>query len=70
VQHGFVDAPRQAVEAADGLVAELMRHLAKAFADERDRLGDQWDQGGDASTEDLRSVFQRYRSFFERLLTT
>jgi hypothetical protein len=70
VQHGFVDAPRQAVEHADGLVAELMQHLAETFADERGRLEGQWDQGGDVSTEDLRTAFQRYRSFFERLLTT
>jgi hypothetical protein len=70
VQHGFVDAPRQAVEQADGLVAELMQHLAKTFADERGRLEGQWDQGGDVSTEDLRAAFQRYRLFFERLLTT
>jgi hypothetical protein len=70
VQHGFVDAPRQAVEQADGLVAELMQHLAKTFADERGRLEGQWDQGGDVSTEDLRTAFQRYRLFFERLLTT
>jgi len=70
VQHGFVDAPRQAVAQADGLVAELMQHLAKTFADERGKLEGQWDQGGDVSTEDLRTAFQRYRSFFERLLTT
>jgi hypothetical protein len=70
VQHGFVDAPRQAVEQADALVAELMQHLAKTFADERGRLEGQWDQGGDVSTEDQRTAFQRYRLFFERLLTT
>jgi hypothetical protein len=70
VQHGFVDEPRQAVEQADGLVAELMQHLAKTFVDERGRLEGQWDQGDDVSTEDLRTAFQRYRLFFERLLTT
>ena len=70
VQHSFVDAPRPAVEQADGLVAELMQHLAKTFADERGRLEGQWDQGDDVSTEDMRTAFQRYRSFFERLLTT
>jgi hypothetical protein len=70
VQHGFVDAPRQAVAQADGLVAELMQHLAKTFADERGRLEGQWDQGDDVSTEHLRTAFQRYRLFFERLLTT
>jgi hypothetical protein len=68
VQNGFVDAPRQAVEAADGLTAELMQHLAKTFADERSRLEQQWDRGDDVSTDDLRTAFQRYRSFFERLL--
>jgi hypothetical protein len=70
VQTGFVDAPRQAVEQADGLVAELMQHLARTFADERGRLESQWDRGDDVPTDDLRTAFQRYRSFFERLLAT
>jgi hypothetical protein len=70
VQHGFVDAPRRAVEQADRLVAEVMQHLAKTFADERGKLEGQWDQGDEISTEDLRTAFQRYRLFFERLLTT
>jgi hypothetical protein len=70
VQTGFVDAPRQSVEQADALVAELMQHLAKSFADERSRLESQWDRGEDIPTDDLRTAFQRYRSFFERLLST
>ncbi|HEX8858419.1 MAG TPA: hypothetical protein VGC06_04865 [Actinomycetes bacterium] len=70
VQTGFVDSPRQAVERADALVAEVMQHLAKTFADERNGLERQWDRGGEVSTDDLRSAFQRYRSFFERLLST
>ena len=70
VQTGFVDAPRQAVEQADGLVAELMQHLARTFADERGRLEGQWDRGDDVPTDSLRTAFQRYRSFFERLLAT
>jgi len=70
VQTGFVDAPREAVERADGLVAELMQHLAATFADERGRLESQWDRGDDVPTDDLRTAFQRYRSFFERLLAT
>jgi hypothetical protein len=70
VQTGFVDSPRQAVERADELVAEVMQHLARTFADERSGLERQWDRGGDVSTDDLRSAFQRYRSFFERLLST
>jgi hypothetical protein len=70
VQFGFVNSPRRAVEQGDGLVAELMQHLARTFAEERSRLESQWDQGSDVSTEDLRTAFQRYRSFFERLLAT
>ena len=70
VQTGFVDAPRRAVEQADSLVAELMQHLAKTFADERTKLESQWDRGDDVPTDDLRTAFQRYRSFFERLLAT
>jgi hypothetical protein len=69
IQNGFVDEPRKAVEQADGLTAELMQHLAKTFADERGRLEGQWDRGDDVSTDDLRTAFQRYRSFFERLLS-
>jgi hypothetical protein len=70
IQTGFVDAPRQAVEQADALVAELMQHLARTFADERDRLEGHWDRGDDIPTDHLRDAFQRYRSFFERLLAT
>ena len=39
------------------------------FADERNTLDQQWDRGGDVSTEDLRMALRRYRSFFERLLS-
>ena len=68
VQTRFVDEPRGAVEAADGLVANLMKELAEGFAQERERLEAQWDRGEDISTEDLRVALQRYRSFFHRLL--
>ena len=70
IQTGFVDEPRQAVEQADGLVAELMQRLAQTFSEERQNLESQWSRGDDASTEDLRVGLQRYRSFFERLLST
>jgi hypothetical protein len=70
IQTGFVDAPRRAIEQGDALVAELMQHLARTFADERGRLERHWDQGDDVPTDNLRDAFQRYRSFFERLLAT
>ena len=69
IQTGFVDEPRQAVEQADGLVAEVMQHLAGIFADERAKLESQWSRGDDVSTEDLRIALRRYRSFFDRLLS-
>jgi hypothetical protein len=70
IQTGFVDSPQRAVEDADGLVAELMQRLAQTFTEERESLEAQWSRGDDVSTEDLRVGLQRYRSFFERLLTT
>lgn len=68
IQTNFVDEPRQAVQDADALVADLMQRLAQMFASERGHLESQWAGGGDVSTEDLRQGLQRYRSFFERLL--
>ena len=69
IQTAFVDEPRKAVEQADGLVASAMKRLAEVFADERSGLEKQWDRGDNVSTEDLRVAFQRYRSFFDRLLS-
>lgn len=69
VQGTFVDEPRRAVEQADGLVASAMKRLAEVFAEERSRLEQQWDRGDNVSTEDLRLALQRYRSFFQRLLS-
>jgi len=69
VQVGFVDDPRNAVKGADELVASLMTRLAQVFSDERGKLEHEWDKGEDVSTEDLRVALQRYRSFFDRLLT-
>lgn len=69
VQVGFVDEPRSAVQQADGLVASAIKRHAEIFANERTRLDREWDRGGDVSTEELRVALQRYRSFFDRLLS-
>jgi hypothetical protein len=69
IQASFVDRPRESVEQADALVADLMQRLAASFSDERERLEEHWDRGDDVSTEDLRVALTRYRSFFDRLLT-
>jgi uncharacterized protein (DUF2267 family) len=68
IQTTFVDEPRMAVEQADTLVAEVVRELARVFADERSRLESAWSRGTDVSTEDLRQALQRYRDFFHLLL--
>ena len=69
VQTSFVDEPRRAVQQADELVAGVMTLLAETFAREREGLEHQWDRGENVTTEDLRIAMQRYRSFFERLLS-
>lgn len=68
VQGSFVDEPRLAVEQADSLVANMVKRLAEEFSTARADLEKQWDTGSDVSTEDLRQVLRRYRSFFNRLL--
>jgi hypothetical protein len=68
-QVNFVDDPDTSVKAADSLVAQVMKRLAEIFAEERDRLESQWRQGEEVSTEDMRVVLQRYRAFFNRLLS-
>lgn len=69
IQAAFVDDPRSAVEQADGLVSSATKRLADVFSGERSRLEKQWDHGENVSTEDLRVTLQRYRTFFERLLS-
>src|SRR6476646_5304942 len=61
-QRSFVDDPRETVESADELVADVMRHLADTFAAERTMLERQWTVGEEVSTEELRVALQRYRS--------
>lgn len=68
IQVGFVDEPRQAVQEADALVADLMQRLARTFANERAQLEARCSGGDEVSTEDLRQGLRRYRSLFERLL--
>jgi hypothetical protein len=69
VQTSFVDEPRHAVEQADTLVATVVKRIAEQFAEEREKLEQQWHRGNDVSTEDLRQGLKRYRAFFDRLLS-
>ncbi|MDB5881001.1 MAG: hypothetical protein JWP43_879 [Ramlibacter sp.] len=68
VQIGFVDDPKQAVKQADELVAQVMKSLAESFSRQRSTI-EGGTAGNDASTENLRVALQRYRSFFQRLLS-
>jgi hypothetical protein len=70
VQTAFVDNPRRALEQANDLVGEVMKRLTETFTQEQGSLEGQWTSGEDVTTEEMRVVFQRYRSFFERLLLT
>src|SRR5690349_9929713 len=49
VQTGFVDEPRNAVQEADELVAQAIKRLADSFAEERNRLEQQWARGDDVN---------------------
>ncbi|ORW56526.1 hypothetical protein B7435_12650 [Mycolicibacterium peregrinum] len=69
VQAAFVDDPKECVQKADNLVAEVVEELTASFADTRSRLEAQWSRGEEASTEDLRVALTRYRDFFHRLLS-
>jgi hypothetical protein len=69
IQSTFVDEPKQSVEQADALVAEVIQRLTETFQQERHSLESQL-ESDDVSTEDRRVALQRYRSFFERLLET
>ena len=68
IQGKFVDEPRSAVQQADMLVSDVIEKITRMFADEHSSLEDQWNQGNDVSTEELRKALQHYRSFFNRLV--
>jgi hypothetical protein len=68
IQQGFVDDPRIAVTDADKLVGDVLKRLSNTFDQQHQSLEGQW-ANGEPSTEDLRGALQRYRAFFDRLLT-
>ncbi len=68
IQVGFVDEPQAAVRDADALVNEAVAQLTEGFTRQRKTL-EQALAGGHDSTEEMRVALQRYRAFFERLLS-
>jgi hypothetical protein len=69
VQKSFVDNPQEAVRAGDDVVAQVIKSLTETFSNQRSQLESELNQTDQASTENLRLAFRRYRSFFERLLS-
>ena len=69
IQSKFVDDPSESVKEADDLVADVIQSITRNFADRRGSLEQQWNGGGNTSTEDLRIALKQYRSFFDRLLS-
>jgi hypothetical protein len=69
IQTNFVDQPRKAVEDADNLVASAIKQIEEVFAAQRANLEKKWQGGDNVSTEDLRVALQRYRDFFDHLLS-
>jgi len=69
IQASFVDEPRKAVQEADQLVSSAIEQIEEVFRDQRSQMEQLWSGGKDVSTEDLRLSLQRYRTFFDRLLS-
>jgi len=69
IQAQFVDDPQEAVQQADALVTDVIERLTRTFQETKDSLETQLGEAEDVSTEDLRVGLQRYRTFFERLLS-
>jgi DNA-binding transcriptional MerR regulator len=69
IQGKFVDEPRIAVRQADALTSEIIEKITLMFAEQKDLLENQWKQGNEVSTEEMRKTLQNYRSFFNILVT-
>ncbi|HEV8425840.1 MAG TPA: hypothetical protein VGS14_11740 [Actinomycetes bacterium] len=65
IQAGFVDEPRQAVEAAGRFVDDLVQQVTDALQGQRHQLTGTTAEG---STEELRLALRAYRQFVDRLL--
>ncbi len=65
-----MDKPRETVEEADNLVRDFVQELTAGFVQRRQNFERHWNEGDEASTEDLRVALTRYRALFNRLLST
>lgn len=69
IQVRFIDEPRQSAREADDLVSEVAQRIADRFSSQRQDLERRWESGDEPTTEELRQAVQRYRDFFQRLVT-
>lgn len=68
IQTRFVDDPKDAVQGADHLLAEVLKSLTGTVAERKHELEGQWHGDSETLTEDLRLALRRYRSFVNQLL--
>jgi hypothetical protein len=68
IQTRFVDDPKDAVQGADHLLAEVLQSLTGTVAERKHELEGQWHGESETLTEDLRLALRRYRSFVNQLL--
>lgn len=67
-QSRFLESPREAVAAADELIADVIDDFRRRLDDERAEVAERWRDDG-ADTEDLRTAMLRYREVLDRLTT-
>jgi len=69
IQSSFVDGPREAVEEADNLMGLVIKQIEEGLMAERANLKKSWESAKDGSTEDYRICLQKYREYFDRLVS-
>lgn len=69
IQTSFIDSPQDSVETADQLVSDVMTRITDNLSEMRSALEEQWREGEEPSTEELRKTMKHYRAFFNRMLT-
>jgi hypothetical protein len=67
IQAMFVDDPRGSVQRAAAAADEVLKALVASLEREQAALRTSWENGGDSTTEDLRTALQQYRAFCGRL---
>ncbi len=67
IQAMFVDDPKESVRRAAAAAEEVAKALVASLQREQAALRASWENGGDTTTEDLRTALQQYRAFCGRL---